>query len=135
MTTYRKITLALLAASLLTVGTAGTGWAGEPRPDVIADADIQAKIDQRVDSESADRQAIQDLLLRPEVRRIAGTAGLDIQRVSAAAGVLSGADLKDVAARVHAVTAESGTVGGVERVTLTVTTIIIILLLIIILAN
>ncbi len=135
MITFRRVTLAVLAASLLVLGTANTGWAGETRSDVVGEVDIQAKIDQRVDSENADRQAIQDLLARPEVRKIAGAAGLDAQRVSAAAGVLSGADLKDVAARVHAVTAVNGTVGGVERVTLTVTTIIIILLLIIILAN
>lgn len=135
MSTYRKITLAVFAASLFILGAANTGRAAEPRPDVVGEVDIQAKIDQRVDSESADRQAIQDLLARPEVRKIAGAAGLDVQRASAAAGVLSGAELKDVAARVHAVTGVNGTVGGVERVTLTVTTIIIILLLIIILAN
>lgn len=132
MTMHRRVALGLVAASLITVATAGMAWAGEARTDVVGQADIQAKMEQRVNSESADRQAIQELLLRPEVRRIAGTAGLDIQRVSAAAATLSGDDLKDVAARVRAVTASDGTIGGDKRVTLTVTTIVIILLIIII---
>jgi len=135
MTVYGRITLALLTASIVMLGAATSASAGEPRSDVIGEVDIQARIDQRVDTESADRQAIQDLLARPDVRKIAGAAGLDIQRASAAANVLSGAELKDVAARVHTATATNGSVGGVQTVTLTVTTIIIILLLIIILAN
>lgn len=132
MTMYRRMILALLAAMLLIVGIAGTVWAGEPRSDVVGEVDIQTQIDRRVDNESADRQAIQDLLRRPDVRRIAGAVGLDIERASAAAGVLSGPELKDIAARAHAI---NGGVGGVETMTLRVTTIIIILLLIIILAN
>jgi len=132
MTTYRKTTLALLATALISIGFAGAALAGEPRTDAVGEAEIQVQIDRHIDSESADRQAIQDLLSRPDVRQIAGTAGIDMQRASAAAGVLSGQDLQNVAARVHAL---NGTVGGVETVTLTVTTIIIILLLIIILAN
>jgi len=132
MTTYRRVTLALLAAALISVGMVGIGWADEPRSDVVGEADIQTQVDRRVDSESADRQAIQDLLRRPEVRRIAGAAGLDIERASAAASVLSGSELKAIAARAHEINAGTG---GVEKVTLTVTTIVIILLLIIILAN
>lgn len=132
MITYGKITVTLLAVSLFSIGSAGTSWAGEPRSDVVGQVDIQAQIDRRIDSQSADRQAIQDLLSRPDVRRIAGTAGLDVERASAAASVLSGPELKDIAARVHEI---NGTVGGTETVTLSVTAIVIILLLIIILAN
>jgi hypothetical protein len=132
MATYRRMTLALLAAVLLSVGIAGASQAGEPRSDVIGEVDIQAQIDRRIDSESGDRQAVQDLLRRPEVRRVAGAAGLDIERASAAAGLLSGQELKDIAASAHEINAG---VGGRESVTIAVTTLIIIALLIIILAN
>jgi hypothetical protein len=132
MTQYRRMTLALLAAALISVGIAGTGRAGEARPDVIGEVDIQTQIDRRIDNESSDRQAIQDLLRRPEVRQIAGKAGLDIERASAAAGLLSGQELKDLATRAHEINAG---VGGRGTVTIAVTTLIIIALLIIILAN
>jgi len=126
------MTLTLLAAAFISVGLAGTSRAGEPRPDVIGEVDIQAQIDRRVDNEVQDRQAIQDLLRRPDVRRIAGSAGLDIERASAAVGVLSGPELKEIASHARAI---NGGVGGTEKVTISVTVIIIILLLIIILAN
>ena len=132
MTKHRNWMAGLVAAALIGLGFAGSAQAGESHSSVVAEADIQAQIDQRVDSERADRQAIQDLLARPDVRKIAGTAGIDIQRAKTAAGVLSGEDLANVAAQARAL---NGGVGGVERITLTVTTIIIILLLIIILAN
>jgi hypothetical protein len=126
------MTLALLAAALISVGIAGAGQADESRSDVIGEVDIQTQIDRRIDTESGDRQAVQNLLRRPEVRQIAGAAGLDIERASAAAGLLSGQELKDLAVRAHEINAG---VGGRETVTIAVTTLIIIALLIIILAN
>jgi hypothetical protein len=132
MTRYRRVTLSLLAAAFISIGIAGTGWAGEPRSDVVGQVDIQAQIDRKIDNESADRQAIRDLLRRPEVRRIAGAAGLDIERATAAAGVLSGPELKDIAARAHELNAG---IGGTQTVTLSVTAIVIIVLLIILIAN
>ena len=113
MTTYRNMTWAILAAAFISIGFAGTGLAGEARSDVIGEPDIQAQMDRRIDNESADRQAIQTLLRRPEVRRIAGAAGLDIERASAAAAVLSGAELKNLAARAREI---NGGVGGTEKV-------------------
>jgi len=131
MKTHRRITLALLAAALLSFGMVGNGQAGDTRADVVGEADIQAQLDRRADNEASDRQAVQDLLRRPEVRKIAGAAGLDIERASAAAGVLSGAELKDVAARAHQI---NDVVGGRQTVTIAVTTLIIIVLIIIILS-
>ena len=131
MKTHKRITLALLAAALLSFGMVGNGQAGDTRTDVVGEADIQAQLDRRADNEASDRQAVQDLLRRPEVRKIAGAAGLDIERASAAAGVLSGAELKDVAARAHQI---NDVVGGRQTVTIAVTTLIIIVLIIIILS-
>jgi hypothetical protein len=132
MTHYRRITMALFAIALVTVGIAGPARAEAPRADVVREADIQSRIDQKVGGEAADRQAIQDLLKRADVKKIAGNAGIDIGRASASVGLLSGAELRDIAAQANEL---NGTTGGVEHVTLAVTTIIIILLLIIILAN
>lgn len=132
MKTHRRFTLALLAAAVLSLGIAGTGLAGEARPDVIGEADIQVQLDRRIDNEASDRQAVQNLLRRPEVRKIAGAAGLDIERAHAAAGVLSGTELKEVAARAHQI---NDIVGGRQTVTIAVTTLVIILLLVIILAD
>jgi hypothetical protein len=132
MNQSRKIAMALFAGALVTFAAAGLARADAPRADVIHESAIQAQIDQRVDGEAADRQAIQTMLKRPDVRKIAGSAGLDVERASAAVGLLSGSELHDLAAQANEV---NGTQGGVEHVTLAVTTIIIILLVIIILAN
>jgi hypothetical protein len=132
MRTKRGNNLALLAAALISFGIVGTSQAGEQRSDVVGEADIQTQIDQRIGNEKSDRQAIQSLLQRPEVRRIAGTAGLDIGRANAAVGVLSGPDLKDIASRAREI---NGVVGGRETVTISVVALVIILLLIIILAD
>jgi len=125
--------MALLGAALLVAGLAGTARAGEQqRSDVIREADIQAQIDRRVDGERGDREVIQDLLRQPEVRRIAGAAGLDLERANAAVGILSGSELKEISARAREV---NGAVGGRETVTISVAALIIILLVIIILAD
>ena len=132
MKTHRW-SMALLGVVLLSAGLAGTTQAGEQqRSDVIREADIQAQIDGRIDSEDGDRQAIQDLLRRPEVRRIAGAAGLDLKRANAAAGVLSGPELKEISARAREL---NGAIGGRESVTISLAALIIILLVIIILAD
>jgi hypothetical protein len=132
MNTFTKKTLALLSAALMCAGVAGPAMAGTTRADVVREADIQAQIDQKIDAQAGDRQVIQDLLRRPDVRRIAANAGIDITRANAAVGTLSGPELRTIAARAEVISADTG---GVETVTLTVTTIIIILLLIIILAD
>jgi hypothetical protein len=132
MTRYGRSILTLIAAALISVGFAGSGWAGEPRASVVDDTQIQAQIDRKAGNEAADRQTVRDMLQRPEVRKIAGAAGLDIQRATTAVDVLSGPELERVAGSVHELNAGTG---GVETVTLSVTAIIIILLLIIILAD
>jgi cell division protein FtsL len=135
MATYRGLTLGFLTAFIIcasaaAASAAGTSVAGEPRRHVVDDVEIQARIDSQASQENADRQAIDHLLQRSQVREIAASAGLDIQRASAAVAVLSGEQLKDVAARARAADAQFG---GSQRVTLTYTAIIIILLVIIIL--
>jgi hypothetical protein len=95
--------------------------------------EIQDRIDQQVDTAAADRQAIETMLQRDDVRRIAGSAGLDIERASAAVQVLSGSSLESLAAQARAVNADL--VGGADTIVISATTLIIILLVIIIVAN
>ena len=132
MNNLRNLTRLVLAAAILGGTIAVPARADAPRTDAVSAVDIQARIDRQIAMEAVDRQAVEGLLQRPDVRRIAGTAGIDLARVHAAAGTLTGAELATVAARVDELNAGTG---GVERVTLTVTTIIIVLLLIIILAG
>lgn len=132
MKTNQNRLVAVFVAALLTSGTTAPVRAAGTRTDVVGETDIQGKIDQRVDREAADRQVIADLLRRPDVRRIAGNAGIDIERATTASALLSGAELTAIAARANEVNTQAG---GTERVTIAVTTIIIILLLIIILAG
>jgi len=133
MTTYKRIVLAALAVVVTAGGLPSTSPAGEPQRHVTAANEIQARIDQQVDTAAADRQAIQTMLQRADVRRIAGSSGLDIERASAAAQTLSGSSLEDLAARARAVNADL--VGGSDTIVISATTLIIILLVIIILAN
>jgi hypothetical protein len=133
MTTYKRLVLAALAVVVTGGGLSGTSLAGEAQHHVAAANEIQARIDQQVDTVAADRQAIQSMLQRADVRRIAVSAGLDIERASAAARVLSGPSLETLAAQAKAINANL--VGGSNTVVLSATTLLIILLVVILVAN
>jgi hypothetical protein len=133
MTMYKRFVLAGFAAVVIAVGAAGASLAGEPQRHVIGASEIQARIDQQVNQADADRQAIQTMLQRAEVRQAAGSAGLDLERASAAAAVLSGPALVTLAAQARAVNA--GLAGGDSTVVISATALIIILLIIILLAH
>lgn len=133
MTAFRKLILTAVAVAVVATVTLGTAQAVEPQRHVVGGNEIQARIDQQVGQADADRQVIQTLLQRDDVRRIAGAAGLDIARAGAAAAVLSGASLERLAAQARV--ADAGLVGGDSTVVISATTIIIILLILILLAN
>jgi hypothetical protein len=133
MTVYRRFVLAIFAAAVIAVGAAGASLAGGPQGHVVGDNEIQARIDQQIGQADANRQAIQIMLQRPEVRQIAGAAGLDLERASAAAAVLSGPTLEKLAAQAREVNA--GLVGGDGTIVLSVTAILVILLIVILLVR
>jgi hypothetical protein len=133
MRIYERVLLAVFAVAVLAVGAAGASLAGEPQRHVVGANEIQARIDQQIGQADADRQAIQIMLQREEVRQIAGSAGLDLDRASAAAAVLSGPSLEEMAAQARAVNA--GLAGGDSTVVISATALIIILLIIIILVR
>ena len=121
----------LLSLALCVVAT-GAATAGETQRHVVGPAEIQARIDLQLDQDGADRQAIQLLLGQPGVRQIAESAGLDIERAHAAAALLSGSELKNLASSARE--ANAG-IGGDHTITITATTLIIILLIIILLTK
>jgi hypothetical protein len=133
MRAYKRSVLVVLAMAVIAVGMAGASPASEPQRHVVSDNEIQARIDQQLGRADADRQAIQTMLQREDVRRIAGSAGLDLERASAAAAVLSGPSLEKVAAQARQVNGDL--TGGDSTVVISATALIIILLILILLAH
>jgi hypothetical protein len=133
MTMYKRFVLAVLAVAVIAVGTAGAIPAGEPQRHVVGENEIQARIDQQISRTDADRQAIQTMLQREDVRQLAGAAGLDLERASAAAAVLSGPSLDKLAAQARAINGDL--TGGDSTVVISATALIIILLILILLAH
>lgn len=138
MTSYRKFAQALVAVvaigaalSLSADSVSAAETTADQAQHVVGTHEIQARIDQQVDQADADRQAVQALLLRADVRRIAGAAGLDLERASAAAATLSGTELESLAGQARAL--DTDLVGGDDKIVMTTTTVIIILLVLIIL--
>jgi hypothetical protein len=133
MTMYKRLALAVLAVAVIAVGTAGATPVGEPQRHVVGENEIQARIDQQISRTDADRQAIQIMLQREDVRQLAGAAGLDLERASAAAAVLSGPSLDNLAAQARAVNGDL--TGGDSTIVISATALIIILLILILLAH
>jgi len=129
MTMCKRFALVVFAVAVIAASAAGAGLAGELQRHVVSDSEIQAKIDQQISQADADRQAIQTMLQRADVRQIAGAAGLDIERASAAAAVLSGPSLEQLAAQAREV--NTNLAGGDGTIVLSATAIIIILLILI----
>ena len=133
MTVYKRFALALLAGVVIAIGATGVSLAGELPRHVVGENEIQARIDQQIGQADADRQAIQIMLQREDVRQIAGSAGLDLDRASDAAAVLSGPALAKMAAQAREVSARLA--GGDGTIIISATALIIILLLVILLAR
>ena len=132
MKSIRFLSSTLCAALLLFCITSGTGFAAEPTNHVVNDTEIQAQVDTQLHSEAADRQAIRDLMARPEFQRIAGTAGVDLQRADAAVGVLSGAELQQLASQARQANADI--IGGKTMVMSWTMIIVIVAALVILIA-
>lgn len=131
MKQLHAVTMAMLAALVLNVTPNRAAADDCSTRHVVDAARIQDRIDRQSDLEADNREAVQTMLQRPEVRALAGQAGLDINRASSAAAILSGAELATMAAQANEINAG---IGG-DSVVLTTTAIIIILLILILLLN
>jgi hypothetical protein len=120
-------TLVVLAFVFLPVAAS----AQAAQQHVVNPDQLAATMTQKITAEAADRASVHEALGRPEVRNVAATMGVDLDRVNAAVDTMQGADLEQAASAARRVNQEL--VGGDSSVTLTTTTIIIILLAIILL--
>jgi hypothetical protein len=90
---------------------------------------LEGAVQEHVASGAADREAVLQLLARPEVQAIAGDVGIDLRRVESAVGTLEGSQLAEVAAQARQ--ADRALAGGQSRVVISTTLIIIALLVLI----
>jgi hypothetical protein len=95
----------------------------------IADRDeLNAAVVSRADAVEQERAQLRGLLVRPEVRHVARTHGLDLERAQGAVGTLGATELRQLSPLVQGITAQIGSGGAI---TITTTTLIIVLLIII----
>jgi hypothetical protein len=94
---------------------------------VVGAADLARMMQERVDFDRANRELIERVLGRAEVRDVAQRFGLDIRRAETVVPTLAGSELEDLAARAGDV--ERALTGG-DSIVLTTTTIIVIALLV-----
>lgn len=123
------LSIFIIAACL---AASGLATAAPAQPTAVGADEIQARLDLGSRQADADRQSVQDLLQRADVRQVAAAAGLDIERAAAAASVLSGDALASIAEQARTVPADLA--GGSDSIVMPATTIIIVLLVIILVA-
>jgi hypothetical protein len=99
---------------------------------VIGKSALDKAVQQRVNTEQADRDAITSLLQRAEVREVAAKAGLSLDKAQAAVSTLQGADLQQAASQARQV--QNDLAGGASTIVISTTTIIIVLLIVLIVA-
>jgi hypothetical protein len=116
-------TLAVLLAVLFMAPVAGA------QSNVIGRSALDKAVQERVSRDQADRDAIQALLRRAEVREVAAKAGLSLDRAVAAASTLQGDDLRQLAEQARQV--DNDLAGGASTIVISTTTIIIVLLIVI----
>lgn len=103
--------------------------AASAQSNVIGKSALDKAVQERVASDQADRDAIQSLLRRAEVRDVADKAGISLDKAIAAVSTLQGDDLRQLAQQAQQV--DNQLAGGASTIVISTTTIIIILLLII----
>src|SRR5262249_32176328 len=93
-------------------------------------AALANSVTQHIAEQDADRAAIHEALGRPEVREMAGRAGIDLDRVDKSVNTQTGRSLGRMASAARDV--NQALVGGASTVVISTTTIIIALLVVII---
>jgi hypothetical protein len=125
MQMFRRI----LGTALAVLMCAPAAWAQQTH--VIDKSALAQAVQQRVNQDQADREAIRSFLQNPQVKSVAVKAGLSVERAEAAVSTLQGNQLREVAGQARAVNQD---LAGGATVVITTTTIIIILLIIILIA-
>jgi hypothetical protein len=116
-----------ILAIVLSLTLVAPGWAQQQR--LVDQGTLDRALAERIESARADRQAILQLLERPDVRRLADRAGLTQEQARVAVGMLDGRQLSEIATQARVADAALAGAGG--NIVISATTLIIILLLII----
>ena len=119
------VSLVLVAFSFVALAPRIQAQGQHAAPQSALDAAIQ----QHVATADADRDTLRRLLERPEVREIAGQAGLDLKTAQNAVATLQGEQLAGLAAQASQV--EQALAGGQSRIVISTTLIIVALLVLI----
>ena len=98
---------------------------------VVPPQQLAATIAEQMTRQDADRAAVREALARPEVRAVASSMKIDMDKVMTNVDTLSGVDLTQAANTARQVNRQL--VGGASTVVISTTTIIIVLLLLILL--
>ena len=92
---------------------------------------IDAALQQHVSTVAADRADLLRVLGNPEVKAVAGKAGLDLRRATTAVASLEGQQLTELAAQARQV--DQALAGGQSKIVISTTVVIIVLLVLILL--
>lgn len=123
--TTSVLAVSVMAGSLLAVPA---GAQEAEQASILTPEETRGLIGERVESAADRRAALDAFLQKPEVRKVAEGAGIDIRRVESAAGTLSDAEIERLEPRLD--DAEKALAGG-DTLVIGSTTIIIALLVII----
>lgn len=96
----------------------------------VTEAEMEAMVSERAEAADADREAIRTLLRHPEVRDVAESAGLDLQRAEDAVDVLGAEEVAHLAPRARDL--NEALIGGRNVIVISTTTLIIALLILVI---
>jgi hypothetical protein len=123
MQTFRRILCVTLAVMLC----APAAFAQQTH--VVNKSALDQAVQQRVNQDQADREAIRTFLQNPQVKSVAAKAGLSVEKAEAAVSTLQGDELRQAAGQARVVNKD---LAGGATVVITTTTVILILLVIII---
>lgn len=106
--------------------------AGQTR--VVDSAAMAEALAARAADEQAQREVVQRVLDRSDVREVAARLGLDVERASSVVSTLDGAELGTLAQHAGAVEADA-LAGGANTIVISTTTLLLILIIVILLAK
>jgi len=104
------------------------------QPSVVDAATLRQALAGKAEAEHAQRALVRRVLVRDNVREMAGRMGLSVERADAAVATLSGAELTVLAE--HASTIETQALaGGANTIVISATTLLLVLIVVILLAK
>lgn len=126
---FRKATAVLLIAVFFAPFAPAAAAA---QSGVVDAADLDRALAARLDGEDEARQAIRELLARPEVAELAGELGLELRRAECAVETLEGEELATLADQARQASAD---LAGGTTITISVVTLLLIVIIVILLAD